>query len=258
MSGAPVITAILVDDELRGLKAMHEMLQAHCPQVQVLACCRSADEARETIPALKPQLVFLDIAMPGKNGIELLNEMPAIFFEIIFITAHSNYMLPAFHFSAVDYLLKPVEEDLLIDAVKRAEKRIGNKKDNRHFDAFLHNIRQLASPFGMRLCIPSLKGLQVVELKDIIYGEAKGNYTNLVFESGAVICASKPIHEYEALLADCGFLRIHKSYLVNIIHIREYRRGMGGTVLLSNHFEAEVSRRKKEWLMEKMQEHFKF
>jgi two-component system, LytTR family, response regulator len=252
-----MITAILVDDELRGLDALKKMLQLHCPQVEVLASCSSADEAKAGILALKPQLLFLDIAMPGKSGLDLLAEMSDSTFETIFITAYNNYLLPALHFSAVDYLLKPVECDGLIEAVRRAEKRIAEKKET-HLETLLHNIRQLASPFGMRLCIPSLKGLQVVPVKEIVYGEAKGNYTHLVFENGAIVCASKPIHEYEALLADCGFIRIHKSYLINIMHVKEYRRGIGGSVILSNNFEAEVSRRKKEVLIEKMQQYFKF
>jgi len=253
-----MITAILVDDELRGLDALNTMLRLYCPQVEVLASCSSADEAKARIAALKPRLLFLDIAMPGKSGLDLLEELNDISFEVIFTTAYNDYLLPALHFSAVDYILKPVESDLLIGAVKRAEKRIAEKEEARPLETLLHNIRQFTSPFGMRLCIPSLKGLQVVPVKEIVYGEAKGNYTHLFFENGALVCASKPIHEYEALLQDCGFIRIHKSYLINIMHVKEYRRGIGGSVILSNNFEAEVSRRKKDLLIEKMQQYFKF
>jgi len=112
------IKTILVDDEPRGLTSLQKLLHLNCPELDIIACCSSAEEAREQIVLLKPHLVFLDIAMPGKSGLDLLYDMTEINFEIIFVTAHSNYMTQAFHFSAVDYLLKPVDEDLLIEAVK--------------------------------------------------------------------------------------------------------------------------------------------
>lgn len=110
----------------------------------------------------------------------------------------------------------------------------------------------------MKLCIPSLKGFQVVEIQEIIYCEASSNYTNFHFTNRPVICASKPIHEYEELLQDCNFIRTHKSFLVNLEHVKEYIRGEGGTVILSNNHEVEVSRRKKDMLMTRMKEYYKF
>jgi two-component system LytT family response regulator len=202
--------------------------------------------------------VFLDIAMPVKDGFELLNEIKEIPFEVIFVTAHNQFMIEAFHFSAIDYLLKPVDEDLLIDAVKRAKKRILEKAGSKNIEAFLHNVKQKQSSANMKLCIPSLKGFQVVELDDILYAEASGNYTNFHFDRQHSICTSKPIHEYEELLADAGFVRIHKSYLVNLLHIKEYLKGEGGSVILSNGTEIEVARRKKEPFLDKMKSFFKY
>jgi two-component system LytT family response regulator len=252
------IKTILVDDEPRGLSSLKQLLELHCPQVQLTGTCSSADEALKKIQELKPQLVFLDIDMPGKNGFDLLHELPEIDFEIIFVTAHSTFMTQAFHFSAIDYLLKPVEEELLVEAVKRAAKRIIEKTGTEPLHAFLHNVQQRGTPQKMKLCIPSLKGFQVVELNEIIYCEASGNYTNFHFTRRPVICASKPIHDYEALLSDSGFIRVHKSFLVNLEHIIEYLRGEGGSVILTNGQEVEVSRRKKDILMMKMKEYYKF
>src|SRR6185503_3574827 len=144
-------------------------------------CCNSAAEATEQIEKLHPQLVFLDIAMPETNGFELLRNLPAIDFEIIFVTAHNNYMTQAFHFSAVDYLLKPVEDDLLTEAVKRAGKRIEEKTGSQQIETFLHNIQNRNIPQKIKLCIPSLRGFQVVEINEIIYCEASSNYTNFHF-----------------------------------------------------------------------------
>ncbi|RXK58714.1 response regulator transcription factor [Lacibacter luteus] len=252
------LKAVLIDDEPRGLSSMQKLLQINCPDVIVSGSFTDANEAIEHIRALNPDLIFLDIAMPVKSGFELLNELKGENFEVIFVTAHNQYMVEAFHFSAIDYLLKPVEDNLLIDAVERAKRRIEKNSGNKNIETFLHNLTQKQSPQKMRLCIPSLKGFQVIELDEILYAESSGNYTNLYFSNSKMVCTSKPMHEYEKLLEDAGFVRIHKSVLVNLKHVKEYFRGEGGSVILSNGHELEVSRRKKDLLIEKMKEYYKF
>jgi two-component system, LytTR family, response regulator len=252
------IKTILIDDEPRGLTSLQKLLEMNCADIDVIGCCSGAPEAKEKIAQLHPQLIFLDIAMPEKNGFELLRDLPEINFEIIFVTAFNNYMTQAFHFSAVDYLLKPVDDDLLAEAVKRAGKRIENKSGVQHIETLLHNMQHKNVIQKIKLCIPSLKGFQVVEIQDIIYCVASSNYTNFHFVNRASICASKPIHEYEELLEDCNFVRIHKSFMVNLGQVTEYIRGEGGSVILSNGNELEVSRRKKDLLTTKMKEYYKF
>ncbi len=252
------LKSILVDDEPRGLSSMQKLLELNCPDVEITALCSNVDEATEKIKQLRPDLVFLDISMPVKNGFDLLKELKDAHFEVIFVTAHNQFMIEAFHFSAIDYLLKPVDDELLIDAVKRARKRIAEKTGSKNIETFLHNMQVKHSPQKMKLCVSSLKGFQVVELDDILYAESSGNYTNLYFANGQIICTSKPMHEYEELLEDSGFIRIHKSFLVNLLHVKEYIRGEGGSVLLSNNKEIEVSRRKKDIFLTKMKEFYKF
>ena len=167
-------------------------------------------------------------------------------------------MTQAFKFSAVDYLLKPVDDELLSAAVKRAEKKIDEKNTGLNIETFLHNMQHKGGSQKMKLCIPSVKGFQVVQIQDIIYCEASSNYTNFHFTNRPTICASKPIHEYEELLEDSNFIRTHKSYMVNLEHVKEYLRGEGGTIVLSNNQEVEVSRRKKDMLMTRMKEYYKF
>src|SRR5215213_6390312 len=210
---------ILVDDEPRGLNSLEKLLQMICPDVDVVATCSNVDNAIEKIKQLQPDLVFLDIAMPIKNGFDLLKEVKEHEFEVIFVTAHNQFMVEAFHFSAIDYLLKPVEDDLLKDAVNRAQKRIIEKTGSKNIETFLYNVQQKHASANMKLCIPSLKGFQIVELNDILFAEASGNYTNFYFKEKHSICTSRPIHEYEELLSDSGFVRIHKSFLVNLLHI---------------------------------------
>lgn len=257
MTPLPLRT-ILVDDEPRGLNSLEKLLQINCPDVTTIATCTNVDDAIQKITALGPDLVFLDIAMPVKNGFELLKELKGHRFEVIFVTAHNQFMIEAFHFSAIDYLLKPIDDELLIDAVRRARKRIFEKAGDKNIEAFLHNVQQKQTPGNMKLCIPSLKGFQVVELNDILFAEAAGNYTNFHFTDQPFICTSKPINEYERLLSDAGFVRIHKSFLINLFHIKEYVRGEGGSVILSNGKEIEVARRKKDVFINKMKEYYKY
>lgn len=258
MNITTTINTILVDDEPRGLSAIQKLLELHCPEVTIAAACHSADEALHQIKSIKPELVFLDIAMPVKTGFDLLNELQSFSFEIIFVTAHNQYMIEAFHFSAVDYLLKPVNDVLLVNAVKRAKRRIEEKTGHKNIETLLHNTQQKQSPQNMRLCISSVKGFQVVELKDILYCEASGNYSNFHFINKQVVCASKTMHDYEVLLEDASFVRIHKSYLVNLLHVKEYIRGEGGSVKLSDGSVLEVARRKKDIFLNKMKKFYKF
>lgn len=255
---AALLRTILVDDELPGLDSMQKLLQQNCPEVEIIASCNSTDKAIKKIQKLQPDLIFLDIAMPGKNGFDLLRETKNQRFEVIFVTAHNEFMIEAFHFSAIDYLLKPVDEDLLGDAIHRAKERIAEKSNSKNIDTLLYNVQQKQSPKNMRLCIPSLKGFQVVELDEILYAEASNNYTNFHFTGKRIICTAKTLSEYEELLSDTGFVRIHKSHLVNLLHVKEYIRGEGGSVMLSNNHEVEVSRRKKDMLITKMKEYYKF
>ncbi len=253
-----MIRTVLVDDEPRGLNTLKKLLQEYCPDIKIVAECADAETAKEKIELLEPQLAFLDISLPRKSSFDLLAELDIIDFEIIFVTAHNEYTLQAFHYSAVDYLMKPIDEDLLIDAVKRATKRIAINSTNNNVTALLHNLQKTQTPQEMKLCIASVKGFQVVDLKNILYCEASGSYTNFNFTDKHQLCSAKTIHEYEELLADVGFVRIHKSFLVNLLHVKEYVRGEGGSVLLSNGVEVEVSRRKKDFFLSRMKDFYKY
>ena len=252
------IRTLLVDDEPRGLSALQRLLEFNSPEVEIIGTCESVDEAVAKIRASAPELVFLDIAMPEKNGFDLLREVSPVPFEVVFVTAHNDFMLQAFRFSAVDYLLKPVESNLLVDAVRRAARRIAQKTSGSNLETLLHNVRQHEGSQKMKICITSLKGFQVVNLSDILYCEADSNYTNFHLSGRTLICASKPIHEFEEMLADSHFVRIHKSYVINLEHVREYVRGEGGTVILSNGHKVEVSRRRKEEFINRMKEFYKY
>lgn len=252
-----MIRTLLIDDEPRGLNALSSMLQAYCPEVDIVAACTDVDDAKEQIGALGPQLVFLDISLRGKTGFDLLAELEPVHFEIIFVTAHNQYTLRAFQYSATDYLLKPIDEDLLVNAVKRATKRISGSVPN-NIPTLLYNLNKLHSQKEMKLCVPSLRGFDVIDIRDILYCEAAGVYTNIHFADQPLLCSSKGLSEYERLLADSGFVRAHNSFLVNLLHIKQYVKGEGGTLVLSNNEEIGVSRRRKENIIKSMKEIYKF
>lgn len=253
-----MIRSIIVDDEQLSRNTLKKLLQLHCPDVEVVAECEDAGSASLQVAHLKPDLVFLDVAMPGKNGIDFLKEFEEINFEVIFVTAHDKYVLQAIRLAAVDYLSKPVEEKQLIIAVSNAGKRILSKSRNQHVNTFLHNMQQYPQRQEMQLCVPSVKGFQVIKISDIIYCEADNTYTNIYLQNNQKLMASRPLQDYEKLLEDASFVRIHKSYLINIGHLTAYQKGEGGSVTMSNGKVLEVSRRKKEFFVTYMKEHYKY
>lgn len=251
------MTAILVDDEIKSLNSLVLLLRKNCAQVDVIATCSDAVAAQEKINELRPDLLFLDISMPGKNGIELMQELTSHVPEVIFVTAYDDYMLQAFKFSAVDYLLKPIDETDLIEAVDRAFTRISKKKKMEGMEVLMHNLRPQLQTHEIKLCIPSQYGFEVILLQDVIYCEANSSYTKFYLPNKKQVVTSKTIKEYEYLLADNFFVRVHRSYLINLRHVKEYRRGEEGSITMTNGQEIKVSKRKKEHFLLKMKEYSK-
>ncbi len=251
------ISAIIVDDEPLLAFGLQSILKKYCPQLLVKVVCHNADDAILEINNHQPQLVFLDISMPGKSAFDMLVEMGDISFEIIFITAHQHYAIQAIKYSAIDYLLKPIDEEELIAAVERAIQKIKNKTQNDSIGTLMYNLKHQYSPNEQKICLPTLNGFQIVKCKDVIYCEADGAYTNFILSNGKKICVSKSLSDYELLLSDIAFLRTHKSYIINIIHIDSYIKGEGGSVTMSNGDNLEVSRRKKEWFLQNLKNYFK-
>ena len=249
--------AILIDDEPDGIRTLKSMLNRHCPHVEVAGTASNATDGKALIETLKPDVVFLDIQMPGKTGLDLLTEISPKEFEVIFVTAYNEYMLQALQYSAADYLLKPVDEDRLIEAVQRVQSRIAEGRKEERDDVLLHNLGNAGNVAEMRLCLPTLKGFIIVKLEEIIYCEAERSYTVFHLENKKTVTVSKPLLEYDTLLKDTSFLRIHKSFLINMLHVREYQRGEGGIVIMSNGAELEVSRRRKEIFLMKVKEVFR-
>jgi two-component system, LytTR family, response regulator len=252
------IRVILIDDEADGIATLKKLLETNCPHVNIIAACSNTEIAKLQIEAMQPDVVFLDIQMPGKTGLDMLAELPERKFETIFVTAHNEYMLQALQFSAADYLLKPVDEDRLTEAVKRVEEKLEQKNESASIEVLLHNLQKSNQQHDMKLCVPTFKGFSVLKLEEIVVCEAEKNYTIFHLKNKKALTVSRTLLEYEKILNNTSFFRIHKTFMVNLEHVQEYQRGEGGIVLMSNGMEVEVSRRKKEEFMNRIKQVFKY
>ncbi len=247
----------IVDDEKRGVTVLKNLLENYFPQLLVVGVANNVQDAIIKINESKPDLLLLDISMPDKSGFDLLMEITPITFEVIFITAHSEYAIKAFSYSAVDYLLKPVDEDLFIKAVEKAINRFTQKENPSNIETLLQNIKLGTNQQSLKLCVSSLKGFQVIALADILYLAAENCYTIFHLVNGNKITASKTIAEFEEMLEAASFFRIHKSFMININYLEEYIRGDGGSVIMHGGIEVEVSRRRKEAFVNRIKTIFK-
>lgn len=253
-----MIKAILVDSDQASLRNLRNLIRQHADDIAISSECSNIRNAAAAIASHEPDLVFLDVTSSFNNGFDLLNEMESIHFEIVFLTASSEFSLDAFRYGAADCLLKPVKEEFLISAVEKVRERWKNKVINQNIPTVLQSIRRASIRQEMKLCLPSARGFQVVKLDDIVYCEAETSYTIFHLINGKRVMVSKPIIEYEALLQNTSFCRVHKSFMINMSHIKEYVRGEGGTVMLSNSREVEVSRRKKDVFISKLKEMYRY
>ena len=246
-----MIKAIIVDDELGARESLSKMIEKNCKQIEVVAKVDSMLSAFEAITNKEPDLVFLDIEMPNGNAFDLLEKFKTINFNIIFTTAYDHYAIKAIKFSAVDYILKPIDPEELINAVKRFEDQAGQKTTlDKQFKTLLSNVRPENKL--KKVGIPDGDGLIFINLSDIIRCDSDGNYTFFILTNGKKIIASRTLGEYEQMFADDNFFRIHRSHLINLEHVKKYIKGEGGYVIMTDNSQVEVSRRNKTDFLERL------
>jgi len=246
-----MIKAIIVDDELGARESLSKMLEKNCKQIEVVAKVDSMLSAFEAITNKEPDLVFLDIEMPNGNAFDLLEKFKKINFNIIFTTAYDHYAIKAIKFSAIDYILKPIDPEELVNAVKRFEGQHGQKESlDKQFKTLLSNVKPENKL--KKVGIPDGDGLIFINLSDIIRCDSDGNYTFFILTNGKKIIASRTLGEYEQMFADDNFFRIHRSHLINLEHVKKYIKGEGGYVVMSDNSQVEVSRRNKTDFLEKL------
>lgn len=250
-----MIKAVIVDDGQISLDAFAAKINSLCPGVTVLQLFNNPKKAQQEIPVLHPDVLFLDIEMPNINGFTLLKNIAPINFEVIFTTAYSEYAIAALRTSALDFLLKPIDSNELVNAVQRLEEKI-----NSHVKGDLEEQLQLFFQYQKhpeqldKIALPVLKGLEFVEVNNIIKVQGENVYSIFFLVSGQKIVVSRTLKETEQVLSRWSFMRVHKSFIINLKYIKRYTKGEGGVVELSDGSEVEVSRRSKSEFLKRINE----
>lgn len=244
-----MIRCILIDDEKNALEMMEWLLKTYCPEVEILAMCNSSEQGVEQIHKLRPDLVFLDIEMPNMNGFDMLEKFDNIFFDVIFCTAYDQFAIRAFKYSALDYLLKPVDPDDLKAALKKISRK-QQSPSRQQFELLLQTMKQEARSTPQRVALTTGDGLIFVPTSEIIYCEAESNYTQVVLTGGKKILVSKVLKDIDEVLSGPDFYRVHSSYLININRIKKLVRGDGGYIIMDNDATVSISRSRRQEFME--------
>jgi two-component system LytT family response regulator len=240
------IKTIIVEDEHKSLLTLKALLERYCPEVRVIGTANCVEEGVRVIQELKPELVFLDIAMPDGDGFDLLNRIDTVEFEVIFITAYNDFALKAFEFSALHYLLKPVNYIELQDAVHRYLKMRPSQNVQSQLDILNNSLKSNYD----KISLPSNDGLIIVQIQDILRLEAAGNYSSVFLAQGEEIIVTKTLNQFEDILSGLGFIRIHNTHLINLSYVKKYQRGQGGVVTMINGIALTVSRTRKNEFIE--------
>ncbi len=243
-----MIRAVIIDDEINNQELISNLLKSYAENVQVVGMANSVETAYKTINEHNPDLIFLDIQMPDGTGFDLLKKFEKINFKIIFVTAHQEFAIEAFKYSALDYILKPLAPANLLAAVKKMEDTISSEELNLKLKTLLNNI---AEPIKnkKKIVLKTMERIYSVDLDDIIRFESDGGYTKVYLVDGKRIMVSKTMKEYDDLLMDAGFLRVHHSHLINMNHLFCFEKAEGHVVMKDDSI-VPVSNRKKDHLME--------
>ena len=240
-----MIKAIIVEDEPNSRKTLMLMLDRFREDIELIDVCPGPQEGIESIAKNKPQLVFLDIEMPEFNGFEMLRKIGTINFEVIFTTAYDQYAITAIRLSALDYLLKPIDEEDLRNAIEKCKKGLQQKKVNEKYEVLFNNLGK-TNAMEKTIVLSASDGLSVIKTNDIIRCEASRRYTKFYLQNKETMLMSRPLKDYEELLPSTDFFRIHESHLINLNYLKKYVRGEGGQVILTDNTILDVARRRKD------------
>lgn len=242
------LRTLIIDDEEISRKTLRTFIEKYSEGVEIVGEAGSVTDAKNLIDKLQPDLLFLDVEMPYGNAFDLLESISNPSFEVIFVTAYSHYALKALNYSASYYILKPIDIDEMIQGIAKVRERIENKDKINHTEILINNLSQKTEK-SKRLVIPCQEGFEVIKTTDIIYCKAEGNYTEFHLQERRRKTASKNLKFFESILDSTTFVRVHKSYIVNLDEIRNYHKGKGGYLIMSEGSEVEVSSNKKEELL---------
>lgn len=242
-----MLKCIIIDDEQDGRDVLQLLITEFCTDVTIADLCASGKDGIKAILKHQPDLVFLDIDMPDMTGFEVLDCVKTQKMKVIFVTAHNQYAIRAFKYSAIDYILKPASPQAILEAVEKA-KQIEFRNYSNQYDVLTSTLKN-ESQLPEVIALPLADGLKVARIAEIMYCKADKNYTHVHFTNGKKLLVSKQLKEFESLLAPHGFFRVHNSSLVNIAQVSKYVRGEGGYLIMNDNASIEVSRQKKDELL---------
>ncbi|MBK8339240.1 MAG: response regulator transcription factor [Flavobacteriales bacterium] len=245
------LTAVIVDDEQHCRDALSGILERKHPDVPLLGMANNVPEGIELLSKVKPKILFLDIEMGKQTGFDLLQAIGPDRPHVIFTTAHEGYAVKAIRFSALDYLLKPVDPDELAGAINKVRAEMRTPQTPDQFMALLKNLTRPAAA-ERRIALPVADGLEMVDVDEVMYCESDSNYTVVHQKDKKRLVISRTLKEFEDILDPEQFVRVHHSYLINVKHVKKYIRGEGGEVIMSDGTNVAVSRRKKQELMDSL------
>jgi two-component system, LytTR family, response regulator len=245
------LTTIIVEDVKRSQQTLQTMLEDYCPSVEVVGTAATPDEAIALIQKHRPQLVMLDVELRRGNGFDVLENLPDLFFEVIFTTADDRYAIRAIEFSALAYLVKPIAIKKLIAAVNKAHERGEDQQLKVRYELLLQNLKNPPDRLES-LAVPTVNGYEMVSVKELIRCEGYEGYTKLILTTDRIITTTRRLKEWDEMLEDQNFFRIHRSHLINLNYLKRYARGSGGSVTMSDGTEIAVSRRRKDALLQRL------
>ena len=245
-----MLKAIIIDDEPYCCEILAAMIESDCPDVEIINISGNGADALQAIKIYSPNLVFLDVEMPKMNGFEMLEQLPSINFHLIFTTSYDQYALKAIRFSAIDYLLKPIDREELKSAVEKVKDRFQIPVPQQ-LEILLQKFKQPSHPIN-KIALPTIEGLQMIPIETIVSCESDDNYTLLKLKSGKRLLVTRSLKEIEESLEQHSFIRVHRSYLVNLNEIEKYIKGEGGYLVMSDGTSIDVARNKKEVLLRKL------
>jgi two-component system, LytTR family, response regulator len=246
-----MIKTIIIEDEKKSAELLIRLLQKNCFDISIVGKAENVQEGIELVRQLNPELIFLDVMMPDGSGFDVLEKVGNLKFEVIFTTATDKFALKAIKYSALDYLLKPIDPPELINAVKKISHRSQKISNEANLRSLLENIRQNESQFS-KITLPTGHAYEIVLIKDIIRCEANDNYTNVYLTGGKKFLISGTLKHYEDLLPAADFTRVHHRHLINMNHMIRFLKEDGGYAVMSDGSNVEVSRRKREDFLNKL------
>ncbi len=245
------LKVVIIEDEKHSRETLKSMLEEFCKDVKVIATASSVSEGVKVLSIYSPDVVFLDIELQSGLGFDVLTQIKDPTFEVIFTTAFEKYAIKAIKFSSLDYLLKPIDLSELQDAVEKARDRMDTNVYRQQIDTLMQSLAK-ENHKQEKICLATTAGMEFIAIEDIVICKADGSYTSFVLKNKNTLMVSKHLKEYENLLGEYQFMRVHNSYVINLNEVKKYVKSDGGYIIMSNDMHVSISPRKKDELMEAM------